>query len=335
MKHFRSPLANAEAISRRRMLRQSLAIAAGAALPQWALADNYPSKPIRLVVPITPGGPNDLVGRLWASKVSADFGQSIVVDNKPGASHVVGTEYVAKAAADGYTLLQCSSNMAINAVTLESLPFDTIKDFAPVAFTHTTPLVVVVRSALPVKTLTELISYLKKNPGVASYGTTGLGSPQQLAMNLLARQTGLKDVVEIAYKGSTQSHPDLISGRIAVMIDPLAAVMPHLKAGTLRALAVTTPQRLAALPNVPTVAESGVAGYEVVSWGGVFVPASTPSPIVTRLNAAITKAMSAEDTRDKLATLGLLPRTGTPEELGAFLSAEITKWRRVVTPAKA
>ncbi|WPB57474.1 tripartite tricarboxylate transporter substrate binding protein [Xylophilus sp. GOD-11R] len=319
----------------RRAVLRAGAIAAGAALPSLSFAQPWPAKPIRLVVPITPGGPSDMVGRMWADMVYADFGQSIVVDNKPGASHVVGTDFVAKAPADGYTLLQAASNMAINAVSIAKLPFDTVGDFAPVAFTHVTPLVVVVAASLPVKTLPELLDYLRKNGPAASYGTTGQGSPQQLAMSLLMQQASLQGPVEVPYKGSTQAHPDLLSGRLTLMIDPLAAVMPHVKSGSLRALAVTTAQRLPTLPDVPTVAEAGVPGYEVVSWGGVFAPARTPAAVIQRLNTAINKAVGSPEGREKLAGWGLLARTGTSEELETHLKAEIAKWGKVVQPVRA
>lgn len=318
--------------------RTVLAAAAGAGVsllwPLSAKAQQYPSKPIRLIVPVTPGGPSDLVGRIWADKVGKDLGQAFVVENKPGASHLLGTDSVAKAAADGYTLLQASSNMAINPAVFEKLPFDTVKDFAPVGFTHSTPLVLVVASSLPVRNFREFIDYLKKEGERVSFGTTGQGSPQQLATALLLRQAGINGPVEVAYKGSSQAHPDLLSGRVNFMIDPLATVQAHIAAGTLRALAVTTAARLAALPSVPTVAESGLPGYEVVSWGAVFAPAATPGPVIAALNKALEKYIGSDEARTKLGEMGLIPRTGTPQEVASYLAAEISKWRALVKPAR-
>ena len=313
--------------SRRTALAAGGGALAGLFWPLSAMAQQYPSKPVRLIVPVTPGGPSDLVGRIWADQVGKALGQPFVVENKPGASHVLGPDAVAKSAADGYTLLQAASNMAINPAVFEKLPFDTIKDFAPVGFTHSTPLVVVVAASLPVHNFSEFLEYLKRQGAGVSFGTTGQGSPQQLATTLMLKQAAIKGPVEIAYKGSSQAHPDLLSGRVTFLIDPLAAVQAHIASGALRALAVSTAHRLAALPSVPTVAESGLDGYEVVSWGAVFAPAATPAPVIASLNQAIGRYIGSEEARAKLGQMGLIPRTGTPGEVAAYLSAEIAKWR--------
>ncbi len=240
------------------------AVMALAALAQPAVAQ-YPTKPVRIVVPVTTGGPSDLVARILGDKLSTSMGKPFVIENRPGASQTVGMAFVAKSDPDGYTLLQAAANMAINPILMSDLPFDSVKDFAPVSLTHMTPYVFVVSSQLPVNTLPELFKYIRDNKGRITYGTTGPGSPQLLATLLLAQMVPLGEMTEVAYKGSSAAHPDLISNRFTFMIDPLAAAAPHIKSGSLKALAVSTPQRNASFPNVPTATESGVPGYDFAS----------------------------------------------------------------------
>ena len=291
---------------------------------------SYPSKPVKLIVPVTTGGPSDLVARILGEKLSTSFGKPVVVENRPGASQTVGANAVAKAEPDGYTLLQAAANMAINPILMTDLPYDTARDFAPVSLTHLTPYVFVVSSQSPISTLAELIKYVRDNPGKVTYGTTGEGSPQQLATLLLAQAMGLRGMTEVAYKGSSAAHPDLISNRISFMIDPLAASAPHIKSGSLRALAVSTPQRNANFPNVPTAIEAGVPGYDFASWGGVFAPAGTPRDVVMKLNAEIGKALGSADLRKRFDDLGLVAKASSPEEFGAFLFAEMGRWKTVL-----
>lgn len=291
----------------------------------------YPVKSIRFVVPVTTGGPSDIVARILGEKLSVSLGKPVIVDNRPGASNTVGAAMVAKAEPDGYTLLQAAANMATNPILMPDLPFDAIKDFAPVSLTHLTPYVFVVSSQSPVKSLPELLKYIKNNPGKITYGTTGEGSPQQLATLLLAQTAGgLGAMTEIPYKGSSAAHPDLIANRISFMIDPLAAAGPHIKAGLLRALAVSTPQRNPSFPDVPTAIESAVPGYDFSSWGGVFAPAGTPRAIVQKLNTEIGAALSNPDLRKRFADMGLEAKHSTPEEFGKFLQSEMTRWRAVL-----
>jgi tripartite-type tricarboxylate transporter receptor subunit TctC len=291
---------------------------------------SYPTKPVKLIVPVTTGGPSDLVARILGDKLATSFGKPVVIENRPGASQTVGANAVAKAEPDGYTLLQAAANMAINPILMTDLPYDTMKDFAPVSLTHLTPYVFVVSAQSPVNTLPDLLKTIRDNPGMVTYGTTGQGSPQQLATLLLAQILGLGPMTEVQYKGSSAAHPDLISNRITFMIDPLAASAPHIKSGSLRALAVSTPQRNPGFPNVPTAIESGVPGYDFASWGGVFAPAATPREIVMRLNGEIGKALGSPDLRKRFDDMGLVAKPSSPEEFGSFLASEMNRWKAVL-----
>jgi tripartite-type tricarboxylate transporter receptor subunit TctC len=300
--------------------------AAAAALGQ----SPYPAKPVKIVVPVTTGGPSDLVARLLGDKLSAALGKPVIIENRPGASQSVGAAVVAKADPDGYTLLQAAANMAINPILMNDLPYDTVKDFMPVSLTHLTPYVFVVSAQLPVNTLAELFKHARDNPGRITYGTTGQGSPQQLATLLLTQAVPLGSLTEVQYKGSSAAHPDLISNRITFMIDPLAAAAPHIKSGSLRALAVSTPQRNPSFPNVPTAAEAGVSGYDFVSWGGLFAPAGTPREVIMRLNAEVARALGSEDLRKRFEDMGLVAKASSPEEFGKFLQAEMIRWKALL-----
>ena len=281
-------------------------------------------------MPVTTGGPSDLVARILGDKLAASMGKPVIIENRPGASQTVGSAAVAKSDPDGYTLLQAAANMAINPILMNDLPFDTIKDFAPVSLTHMTPYVFVVSSQSPVTSLAELFKYVRDNKGKVTYGTTGPGSPQLLATLLLAQQVPLGEMTEIAYKGSSAAHPDLISNRITFMIDPLAASAPHIKSGALRALAVTTPQRNPSFPNVPTAMESGAPAYDFASWGGMFAPAGTPREIVLKLNGELAKALNGADIKKRFDDMGLVAKPSSPEEFGAFLQAEMTRWKGIL-----
>jgi tripartite-type tricarboxylate transporter receptor subunit TctC len=290
----------------------------------------YPNKPVKIIVPVTTGGPSDLVARLLADKLSGSLGRPVVIENRPGASQTVGAAAVAKSDPDGYTLLQAAANMAINPFLMSDLPYDTLKDFAPVSLTHLTPYVFVVSAQQPVQTLQDLLKTIRANPGKITYGTTGQGSPQQLATLLLAQMVNLEGMTEVQYKGSSAAHPDLISNRISFMIDPLAASAPHIKSGSLRGLAVTTPQRNPAFPALPTAIESGVPGYDFASWGGLFAPAGTPREIVMRLNAEVSNALASPDLSKRFEDMGLVAKASAPEEFGAFLVSEMNRWKGLV-----
>lgn len=296
-------------------------------LVQDALAQTYPTRTIRFVVPVTTGGPSDIVARLLSEKLAASLAKPVIVENRPGASNTLGAALVAKAEPDGHTLLMAAANMATVQILMADLPFDPIKDFTAVSMTHLTPYVVMVSGQSQQKTLGELLTFVRANSGKVTYGTAGTGSPQQLATLLLAQLSGeLGNITEVPYKGSSAAHPDLISNRITFMIDPLASGVAHIRAGSLRALAVTASQRNASFPDVPTVSEAGVPGYDFASWGGVFVPAGTPRAIVTKLNAAIVEALASPDVRKRFDDMGLEARSSTPDEFGNFLQAETKRW---------
>lgn len=306
-----------------------LACASGLVAAQAA----FPSRPLRIIVPVTTGGPSDLVARILARELETSFGKPVVIENRPGASQTVGANAVAKAEPDGYMLLQAAANMAINPFLMSDLPYDTVKDFAPISLTHLTPYVFVVSAQSPINTLADLFKYIRDNPGKVSYGTTGPGSPQQLSTLLLAQQMKLGEMTEIQYKGSSAAHPDLIANRVTFMIDPLAAAAPHIKSGLLRALAVSTPQRNAVFPNIPTANEAGAPGYDFASWGGLFAPAATPRPVVMKLNEEVRKALTGADLKKRFEDMGLVAKPSSPEEFGQFLQAEMTRWKGLVKKA--
>ena len=298
-----------------------------------AAAQAFPGKPVRIIVPVTTGGPSDLVARMLARELEVALGKPVVVENRPGASQTVGAAAVAKAEPDGHTLLQAAANMAINPFLMSDLPYDTVKDFAPVSLTHLTPYVFVVPNTSPATSLAELLRQIRANPGKLSYATTGPGSPQQLATLLLAQQERLPEMTEVQYKGSSAAHPDLIAGRVSFMIDPLAAAAPHIKSGLLRALAVTTPQRNGVHPTIPTAIEAGVAGFDFSSWGGLFAPAGTPRAVVLKLNEEVKKALAGEALKKRFDDMGLVAKSSAPEEFGAFLVAEMNRWKGLVKKA--
>ncbi len=313
------------------MFRFAVLLFAGTLAAAIAQAQTtYPNKPVKIVVPVTTGGPSDLVARILGDKLATSLGKPVIIENRPGASQTVGAAAVAKSDPDGYTLLQAAANMAINPILMSDLPYDTVKDFAPVSLTHLTPYVFVVSSKSPVNSLADLLKVIKADPSKISYGTTGQGSPQQLATLLFAQIMSLPAMTEVQYKGSSAAHPDLISDRITFMIDPLAASAPHIRSANLRALAVTTPQRNVSFPNVATAIELGIPGYDFASWGGLFAPAKTPRDIVMRLNGEIAKALGSDDLRKRFDDMGLVAKASSPEEFGSFLVAEMNRWKGVL-----
>ncbi len=297
-----------------------------------AQAQNFPTRPITIVVPASPGGAIDITARLIGAKLSAAWGQPVNIDNKAGATGTLGTDFVAKAAPDGHTLALVASSHAINPSMFKKLPFDTVKGFEPVALTHVVPLMLVVMPTLPVKTVPELIAYGKANPAKLSFASSGNGGAPHMSGELFKSMTGI-DMLHVPYKGSTAAHPDLIGGRTSLMFDTVAAVAPQVKGGTVRALAVTTPQRSSVFPDVPTMGEAGLKGYETSTWGGLLAPAGTPKDVIAKLNAEVVKALASPDVREKLAAAGIEPGGGTPALFGTFIQAEMVRWAKVAKDA--
>lgn len=295
-------------------------------------AQAYPDRPIRFIVPFAPGGTNDIVARLVAAKLYDALGQPVVVDNRGGAGGVIGTELGAKATPDGYTLLMANVNLATNPALVKKLPYDTLKDLSAVSLLATSPTVLVVSLSPPVKTVSELIAYAKANPGKLNYSTSGVGTTTHMAMELLISMTGIS-MVPVHYKGGGPALIDLIAGRVSPAFTTILSVVPHLKAQRLRALAVSTPKRSSALPDIPTVAESGVPGYEFTGWWGVVVPARTPRSVVTNLNAQLGKILAQRDVRETLIGQGADPEHTSPEQFSSYIRAEIAKWGKVIKEA--
>jgi len=319
----------------RRFPFASVFLALFAAMPLAATAQVYPSKPLHLIVPLTTGGPSDIVARILGAGLSSALGQPVIIENKPGGNQVIGTDYVAKARPDGYTLLQASMSMVANPFLLGNLPYDAVKDFAPVALTQLTPYVFVVSAQSKIQSMADLVKFIKDNADKVTYATTGQGSAQELATLLFAQTLSLPAMTAVPYKGSTAAHPDLISNRVDFMIDPLAASSPHIKSGALRALAVTTPQRNANFPNAPTAIEAGVTGYDFASWGGVWAPAGTPRDIVMKLSDEFARALASPDVHKRFDDLGLLvPKSSKPQVFEDFLVSETTRWKAVLTAKK-
>lgn len=300
-----------------------------AALPAQA---DYPEKPLRLVVPFPPGGSTEPLARILSQKLGEAFGQQLIVDNRPGAGSTIGAEIVAKSPPDGYTLFLGSISNAISAALYPKLNFDIVRDFAPVTLLATTPGVLVVHPALPVKTVRELLALAKARPEQLAYSSAGNGTPPHLSAELLSGMTGIK-LIHVPYKGGGPSIIALLSGEAQLSIASLPSAIGHMRSGKLRALGVTTPQRTPSLPELPTIAEAGVPGYAAETWLGLAVAARTPKDIVARLHAATAKAMTLPDVKERLDALGYVVRVGSPEEYSSFVQSEVDKWRRVVKTA--
>ncbi|MFO1301227.1 MAG: tripartite tricarboxylate transporter substrate binding protein [Burkholderiaceae bacterium] len=299
-----------------------------------AQAQAWPAKqPIKFVVVYPPGGASDVTARLIATKLTETLGQSVVVENKPGANGIIATEFVAKSAPDGYTMLMANLGPnALNPVVYKKLPYDAIKDFQGVTLTSIVPQVVLVSPGLPVNSIPELIAYTKANPGKVYFGSAGQGASNHFSGELLNSLGGIK-MQHIPYKGDAPSLVDLLSGQIQVALPTTVAGLPHVKNGKLRAIAVTGSKRLAAMPELPTVAET-LPGYEAVSWGGVMVPAGTPKDIVMRLNTEINRILKMPDVAAKLESLGAIIVGSTPEEFDNYVKDEIAKWGKVARDNK-
>ena len=311
-----------------------LAFSALAAAPM-AGAQAYPAKPIRIVVPFPPGGATDILARAVAQKLTDAWGQAVVVDNRPGAGGNIGSEIVAKAAPDGYTLeMGTVGTHAINASLYAKMPYDHVKDFAPVILVAGVPNVLVVNPSLPVSSVQELIAYAKANPGKLNFASSGSGTSIHLAGELFKVMAGVQ-MTHIPYKGSAPALQDLIGGQVQLMFDNLPPSLPHIKAGKLRALAVTSATRSSALPDTPTIAESGLPGFEASSWFGVLAPAGTPPAIIARLNAEIGAWLASAEAKEKMLALGANIGGGSPEDFARHIAAETAKWQKVVKASGA
>jgi len=292
----------------------------------------YPLKPVRFIVPSAAGGGTDIIARALAQKLSESLGQQFVVDNRPGAGQMIGIELAARSAADGHTILMAASTLAINPVMYKKVPYDALRDFATITQAASLPNVLVVHPSLPVKSLAELIAYAKQRPGQVNFASAGIGTSPQMSVELLKSMAGI-DMVHIPYKGTSPGVVDLLAGQVSVMAPNLLTALPHIKAGKLRALAVTSAKRSEGLPDVPTIAESGLQGYDSTQWYGVLAPAGTSRQIVARLHDEIVRALRTPEVMQRLAADGAEPVGSSPEEFAAFIKSEIDKWARVANAA--
>ena len=319
------------------MARFDLILAAACTVwfPGGVLAADYPHRPIRFVVPYPPSGAADIVARVVAQKLGEALGATVVVDNRAGAGGNLGTDLVAKAAPDGYTLLMGNVGpLAINVSLVKRLPYDPLQDLAPVSFMVIYPNALVVNPSLPVKSVSELIALAKARPGQLSYASAGTGSSTHLAAELFKSMAAI-DMAHVPYKGGGQAVVDVMAGQVQLYFSSMLGALPHLKSGKLRALAVTSARRTRAAPELPTVAESGFPGYEANNWLGLLVPAGTPAPIILRLNREIVKIFEQPDVRERLSAQGGEAETGSPEKFADYIRAEIRKWAQVVKDSGA
>ncbi|MGZ5140283.1 MAG: tripartite tricarboxylate transporter substrate binding protein [Burkholderiales bacterium] len=311
------------------MFRCSLALLTIALCAGAVHAQQYPARPIRFISPYPAGGGNDTLLRIIGEKLGDQVGQRIIVDNRPGANTIVGTELLVKSAPDGYTFILVPNSFATNPSFYPKLPYDTTKDVATVGQIAQSPQMIVAHPSVPVKTVKDVLAMAKTKPDVLSYGTSGNGSTGHLAGVLLSMMTGVQ-LTHVAYKGTAPAVNELVGGHIPLMISSMLATLPHVRSGKLKIIALTTGKRSQAIPEVPTIAESGLPGYAAAGRYGLLAPAGTPRPIIERLNAELNVALAADDLRAKLATEGAEPLASTPEEFAADIDREETKWSKVV-----
>jgi tripartite-type tricarboxylate transporter receptor subunit TctC len=300
------------------------------ALP--ALSQGYPNKPVKIVVPFPAGGPTDVVTRSLADKLGAALGQAVVVENRPGAGGSIGADFVAKSAPDGYTLVMATSSTHSIGPYLAKLPYDPEKDFTPVVWVGNATNILVVNAQLPANTVQELIALAKKDPGKLNYATSGIGTVVHLTSELFASMAGVK-LTHVPYKGVQQSIPDLISGQVTILFDNIMTAQPHIKAGKVKALGISSPRRSPLVPDVPTVAESGLPGFESVTWFGLLGPAGTPKAVVDRVNAELNKALATPEIQARFVQLGFEPVGGSSAEFAAKIQRDAAKWSKVIKEA--
>ena len=313
-------------------LRGTLATLALVVSAFSAGAQDYPQRPLRMIVGLPAGGSTDIMGRLVAAKLSERFGQQVVFDNRPGASGIIGADLVAKAQPDGYTLLMAGGSFGIISSLYPNAPFDTAKNFAPIALFATSPYVFVVHPSVPAATMNDFIAYAKSRPGKLNFAGSTPGSVQRLSGELLKRMTGI-DMLYVPYKGTGVLMPDLLGGRLQAAIDNVLVVVPYMKSGQLRGLAVTSAKRSSVVPELPTIAESGAPGFQSAGWFGVLAPAGTPASTIKKLNQEISLAMQQSDVRERLLAQGAEPLLGPPDDLKKLLAREREVWGKLIREA--
>ena len=319
----------------RRTALGAIALAAATFSLGAAAQQTYPTKPITIVVPFSAGGTTDILARLVGQYLTTELGQVVVVDNKAGAGGNIGGAFVAKAPADGYTLFMGTvGTHAINAALYAKMPFDHVKDFAPLSRVANVPNLLVAHPSQPFKTVPEMIAYAKANPGIIYFGSPGNGSSPHLSGELF-KSLAKVDMVHVPYKGSAPAVSDLLGNQISIMFDNLPSVIPHVRSGKLRAIAISTAKRSPELPDVPTIAEAGVPGYEAMSWFGMFAPAATPKPVLDKISAALAKVLGNPEVQKKIAAQGGEAVNETPAQFAAFIRSETTKWGKVVKESGA
>jgi len=296
----------------------------------WAQA--YPNKPVRVIFPFAAGGAGDIIARAYGQKFSDKFGQSWVLDNRGGAGSTIGTEIASKAPADGYTLLQCNLTFAVSAAVYSKLPYDAERAFTPISTTVNVVSILAVTPSLPVANVKELVAYARSRKGQLSFASAGMGSTSHLAGELFKIMTKT-DMTHVPYKGTGPALPDLLAGRVHAIFEPMPTMLPHVRAGRMKALGVTAVKRSAAAPDIPTIAEQGLEGYDVVLWYGMVAPAGTPKAIVDKLHAALTVFAASPDIKEQLSSIGAEPATMSPAEFGAMIKRDIARWRKVAAEA--
>ena len=308
--------------------------AAVATVASVCAAQTYPARPVRLVITYPPGGTTDFVGRPVAQKLSELLGQSVVVDNRGGAGGIIATMIVAQAPPDGYTLLLgTSSGMVINPLLQSKLPYDAFRDFAPVSRTNINPQALVAHAGVPFNSVKELIGYAKANPGKLNVASSGIGTPNHLGAEMLKHLAGI-DIVHVAYKGGGPAMTDLIAGQVQLQFSSIPTVLTHVKAGRIKMLAIGSGKRSPALPDVPTIAEAGVPGYEYTTWYGIFAPSATPAATIKLLHAAVVKAVLSPEVSQRLTPQGAEPAPSTPQELTQYMKDESARWAKTIKAAK-
>jgi tripartite-type tricarboxylate transporter receptor subunit TctC len=312
-----------------------LALAAGAALfTAPVTAQSYPSKAIRMVVHFPPGGPTDLVARAIGQKLTEAWGQQVVIDNRPGANGIIGVENIVRAAPDGYSLLFATGgSMSVTPAIGAKTPYNVFTDLAPISLVVINPQILVLHPSLPVTSVRDLIKFAKSKPGQINYASVGPGSPQHLGMELMKTMTGI-DMVHIPYKGTAPAVTDLLGGQVSLMFNSMPSVLAYVKTGRLKGLAVSSAKRSAAAPDIPTVAEAGVPGFQYVTWYGLFAPAATPKDVIAKLNGEVVRGLQDKALAERLIREGAEPAPGSPDALAKFMRAEYDQWKKTIAAAK-